>query len=324
MSEAGDANPLRPLQSALHPAGPSAQGAFEVTLVLAIGAGVLLLFLMLLLAWSLRGPRVVRARWWLWGGGLALPIGVLGALFIYSERHRPVWRPVPPPDALVVSVTGHMWWWDVRYEDRRAGLSFRTANELRLPAGRPVYLALSSRDVIHSFWVPALAGKMDMVPGRMQHLLVQADSPGRWRGQCAEFCGAQHARMSIDAVALSAQDFEAWARRQMQPAAPSPPASGNARVSAGREAFLSHRCDACHAVRGLTAEGADGGRGPDLTHVGGRLSLGAATLANSEQGLRDWVAHTQALKPGVQMPAGDARLPAQAIDDIAAWLAVLQ
>jgi len=312
---------LPPPQSALHPAGPAADSAWEVMLVLFGGGTVLLAGVMLLLALSLRRARPVRARWWLWGGGLALPVGVLAALFVYGERHRPAWRPVPPPDALVVAVTGHMWWWDVRYEDRRAGLHFRTANELRLPAGRPVYLALASADVIHSFWVPALAGKMDMVPGRLQHLQVQADAPGRWRGQCAEFCGIQHARMALDVVALAPADFEDWARRQERAAEPAPV---DVRRAAGRDAFLRHRCDACHAVRGVTQAGADGGRGPDLTHAGSRLSLGAATLPNSVGALRDWVAHTQALKPGAQMPAGQARLPPQAIDDIAAWLAGLQ
>ena len=132
-------------------------------------------------------PRA-QARWWLYGGGLAFPAVVLVALFFYGERHRPAWRPVPPADALVIGITGHMWWWEVRYRDPASGAEIRTANEVRIPAGRPVYFGLTSADVIHSFWVPALGGKMDMLPGRVQHLLLQADRPGAWRGQCAEYC----------------------------------------------------------------------------------------------------------------------------------------
>ena len=314
----------QPAQSALHVAGPVADTLLEVTTVLTVGAVLIFGGVMLLLAMSLRGgPRPVRARWWLLGGGIAFPVAVLSALFVYGERHRPAWRPVPPADALVVSVTGRMWWWEVRYDDPRTGRRFATANEIRLPAGRPVYFALASEDVIHSFWVPALGGKMDMVPGRMQHLLLQADAPGRWRGQCAEYCGEQHARMALDVVALAPADFEAWADAQARPVAPHAERS----VQAGREAFLAHRCDACHTVRGVTSpdpDGRDVRRGPDLTHVGGRLSLGAATVPNTPETMREWVAHTQQLKPGARMPAGEHRLPPAAIEDIAAWLSGLK
>lgn len=313
-----------PAQSALHVAGPVADTLLDVTTVLTVGAVLIFGGVMLLLAMSLRGgPRPVRTRWWLLGGGIAFPVAVLSALFVYGERHRPAWRPVPPADALVVAVTGRMWWWEVLYDDPRTGRRFATANEIRLPAGRPVYFALASEDVIHSFWVPALGGKMDMVPGRLQHLLLHADAPGRWRGQCAEYCGEQHARMALDVVALAPAEFEAWADAQARPAAPHAERS----VQAGREAFLAHRCDVCHAVRGVTAPGPDGRdvrRGPDLTHVGGRLSLGAATVPNTPEALREWVAHTQQLKPGARMPAGEHRLPPAAIEDIAAWLSGLK
>lgn len=316
--------PSTPLQSALHAAGPVANGLLDVTSVLVGGAAVIFAGMMLLLAASMRGSlRPVRTRLWLLGGGVAFPVIVLTALFVYSERHRPAWRPVPPPDALVVSVTGRMWWWEVRYDDPRAGRRFTTANEIRIPAGRPVYFALTSDDVIHSFWVPALGGKMDMVPGRMQHLLLQADGPGRWRGQCAEYCGEQHARMALDVLALAPADFEAWADGQALPVPP----DGDRAVGAGREAFLAQRCDACHTVRGVTPPGPDGRGvrlGPDLTHVGGRLSLGAATWPNTPETMRDWVAHTQAAKPGARMPSGEGRVPPGAVEDIAAWLSTLK
>lgn len=312
-------------QSALHAAGPAAASALDVTMVLVLGAAAIFLGVMLLLALSLRrrqGP--VRTRLWIVGGGLCMPLAVLGALFLYGERHRPAWRPVPPADALVVAVTGHMWWWEVRYEDRASGRRFATANEIRLPAGRPVYFALASEDVIHSFWIPALGGKMDMVPGRMQHLLLQADAPGRWRGQCAEYCGEQHARMALDVVALPPAQFEAWARAQAAPAAASPALA----VHAGRKAFLHHRCDACHRVRGVTDNPGDDAhaplRAPDLTHVGSRLSLGAGTLPNTPQTMRRWVAHTQDVKPGARMPSGAGRIDPRALEDIAAWLSQLK
>lgn len=178
-------------QSALRAAGPVAQSLLEVSGVLAVGGAVIFAGVMLLLALAIRhrGGGRVNTRWWLLGGGLAFPTVVLSALFAYSEFHRPPWRPIPPPGALIVGVTGHMWWWEVRYRDPASGAEVATANEIRIPVGRPVYFGLGSADVIHSFWVPSLGGKMDMLPGRVQHLLLQADRPGTWRGQCAEYCG---------------------------------------------------------------------------------------------------------------------------------------
>ncbi len=312
-----------PVQSALHAAGPAAHSLRDVTLVLTIGAAVLLVAVMVLLAFAVRRQGAIRPRLWVLGGGVAFPVVVLAALFAYSEHERPAWRPVPPPDALIIAVTGRMWWWEVRYEDRAGGHSFITANEVRMPAGRPVFFALTSGDVIHSFWVPALGGKMDMVPGRLQHLLLQADEPGRWRGQCTEYCGTQHARMALDVVVLPPAEFDAWIAAQTLPAAASPT------VAAGRVAFLEARCDACHVVRGATGPtaglGGDGERlGPDLTHVGSRLSIGAATLANTEENMRRWVAHTQNVKPGARMPAGDGRIDSAAIDQISHWLNTLK
>src|SRR5690606_20709313 len=144
----------------------------------------------------------VRPRLWVNGGGLAFPGAVLAALFAWSLPMTPTWKPVPPADALVVGVTGHLWWWDECNRRPAAGESIRTAYGIRIPLGRPVYLALDSADVIHSFWVPQLAGKMDMLPGRIQHLLLSADRPGTFRGQCAEFCGGQHALMAVHVVAM--------------------------------------------------------------------------------------------------------------------------
>jgi cytochrome c oxidase subunit 2 len=258
----------------------------------------------------------VRPRLWILGGGVLFPGVVLAALFVWTLPLSPLWRPVPPPGALVVAVTGHMWWWEVRYRDPATGADILTANEIRIPAGRPVYLALSSADVIHSFWVPQLAGKLDMLPGRWQHLLLTADRPGSYRGQCAEFCGEQHARMALQVVALEPAAFDDWLAGQARPA--QPPTSP--RQALGQQAFMANRCDACHSVRGA---GAESRLGPDLTHVGSRLQLAAGTLANTQEGRAHWIAQVQQIKSGARMPSYD-RLDAATLAAIADWLGSLQ
>ena len=313
-------------QSALHPGGPVADTLLGVTGVLVIGASVIFLGVMALLAVALRRRHdttpAMNLRWWIWGGGIAFPGVVLALLFIYSESHRPPWRPVPPRDALMVGITGHLWWWEVRLRDPATGAEAVLANELRIPVGRPVYIGLTSADVLHSFWVPGLAGKMDMIPGRVQHLLLQADRPGVWRGQCAEFCGTQHAQMALHVVGEPAEVFERWLSHQAAPAATLPAEATNAQVlMRGRDAFLAHRCQACHTVRGVAEESR---LGPDLTHVGSRLALGAGTLSMDPESLAEWVAHTQQHKPGARMPSSAQRLDADTLQDIAAWLTHLQ
>ncbi|MCE3271823.1 MAG: cytochrome c oxidase, subunit [Ramlibacter sp.] len=300
----------------LQAAGDAARAIETVSGVLFAGGFAIFAVVMLLLARSLgRRAGAVRARLWIVGGGIVFPTAVLAALFAWTVSMTPAWKPVPPADALVVGVTGHMWWWDVRYRDA-GGATIRTANEIRIPAGRPVYLALDSADVIHSFWVPQLAGKIDMLPGRLQHLLLRADAPGTWRGQCAEFCGEQHARMALHVVAMEPAAFEAWLQAQARPAAAATPP----RAQAGRQAFLANRCDACHAVRGVTAEAR---LGPDLTHVGSRLHLAAGTLPNTDAGRQQWIAHVQRVKSGARMPSYD-RLDAATLGAISEWLGGLQ
>jgi cytochrome c oxidase subunit 2 len=310
-------------QSAMRAAGPVAQTLLEVSGVLVVGGTLIFAGVMLLLVLAIRRRNgTVNARWWLIGGGLVFPTVVLTALFFYSEWHRPPWRPIPPPGALIVGVTGHMWWWEVRYRDPATGAEVVTANEIRIPVGRPVYFGLGSADVIHSFWVPSLGGKMDMVPGRVQHLQLQADRPGAWRGQCAEYCGEQHARMALHVVAEEPAAFDAWLAAQAKPAATAAPSSTSSReVERGREAFLAHRCNACHTVRGVSEESR---LGPDLTHVGSRLHLGAGTVPNGPAQLAEWVAHTQQLKPGARMPSSGERIGEADLQLIAAWLAQLK
>jgi cytochrome c oxidase subunit 2 len=303
--------------SVLQAAGEAARQIQTVSWVLFVGALLIFAGVMALLAWSLR-QRAGKAsrRLWIVGGGLLFPGVVLAALFAWQLPMSPVWKPVPPPDALVVTVTGRMWWWDVRYRDPATGADVFTANEIRVPVGRPVYLALASTDVIHSFWVPQLAGKLDMVPGRVQHLLLSADQPGTYRGQCAEFCGEQHARMALHVVALEPAAFDAWLAAQAAPAA----AQVTPRQALGRQAFLANRCDACHSVRGV---GGDSRLGPDLTHVGSRLHLAAGTLPNTQQGRERWIAHVQEVKTGARMPSYD-RLDGETLGAIADWLGALR
>lgn len=307
-------SPLQ-LQSVLAPAGEAAARITSLSWLLIVGATLIFVFVMGLLAWAIHGrarARAVSTRLWIIGGGVLFPLVVLSTLLVWTMARTPGWMERPPPGALIVGITAHMWWWEVRYRDPASGQEVILANELHLPAGRPVWLGLSSPDVIHSFWVPALGGKMDMVPGRIDHLMVQVDQPGNWRGQCAEYCGEQHARMAIHVVAHPPAEFDAWLAAQARPAA----APNSALVERGRAAFLAQRCNACHTVRGVAEEGR---LGPDLTHVGSRLYLGAGTLLNQPGAMAHWVAHTQTVKPGARMPSS-TDMDADTLKALAAYL----
>ena len=195
----------------------------------------------------------------------------------------------PPAGALRVEVTGHQWWWEIRYPE----LGIATANEIHLPAGRPVSLILKSADVIHSFWIPPLGGKRDLIPGKVNSLTFTVDAPGEYPGQCAEFCGVSHANMRLLVVAQSAGDFESWARQLKTP--PPPPVGEAAK---GLQAFLAGGCLACHTIQGI----APGVLGPDLTHVASRKTLAAGILKNSPEDLATWLRDPPRIKPGARMP----------------------
>lgn len=192
-----------------------------------------------------------------------------------------------------VRVTAAQWWWNVRYESADASQVFDAPNEIHIPVGRPVRVELSSVDVIHSFWIPKLSGKMDVIPGQTNVTWLQADKPGAYRGQCGEYCGAQHAHMAMYVVAEEPREYAAWADRQR---AAAPPARAEARQ--GEQSFIS-RCGACHAVRGT---GAGGILGPDLTHLKSRQTIAAGMLPNTPGNLAAWISNAQALKPGTRMP----------------------
>ena len=308
------------LQSVLSPAAGAAESIASLGWVLFAGAAAIFAGVMGLLAWAVArrtDARPVRPLRWIVGGGLVFPLLVLASLLAYSSGRTPGWLVPPPPGALIVGITARMWWWEVRYRDPASGRDITLANELHLPVGRPVWLGLNSPDVIHSFWVPALAGKVDMVPGRVNHLLVEAGRAGVYRGQCAEYCGDQHARMALHVVARPPAEFDAWLAAQARPAAALPDVALLAR---GREAFLARRCNACHSVRGVAEEGR---LGPDLTHVGSRLYLGAGTLRNHPGSMAHWIADTQAVKPGARMPSS-RDMDTATLQALAAWLEQLQ
>ncbi len=195
----------------------------------------------------------------------------------------------PPRESLVVEVVGHQWWWEVRYPS----LGITTANELHLPAGRPISLHLKSADVIHSFWAPRLGGKRDLIPGRVNSLTFTVDGPGEYAGQCAEFCGVSHANMRLTVIAQSPVDFEAWTKRLTS--TPIPPSAETAK---GLQAFTAAGCAACHTIQGV----AFGVIGPNLTHVGSRKTLAGGILQNTPEALAAWLKDPPRIKPGVLMP----------------------
>jgi cytochrome c oxidase subunit 2 len=274
------------LQSALHPAGPDAALIAEITWVLLIGGGAIFALVMALAAWAVLKPPAWLARGGvIVAGGIAFPAVVLFALLVYSLLRANALSAGEP--ALRVEVTGHQWWWRIAYLSADGAVDFVTANELRIPVGQPVEIRLRSADVLHSFWVPSLAGKLDLVPGKDNRLMLSASRAGTFRGQCAEYCGGPHAQMAFFVVSLQETEFEAWRALQRQPAAAS-------------NALFNARCAACHTVRGTSATGT---LGPDLTHVGGRVSLGAGILPNNRGALAGWIASSQHIKPGNLMPS---------------------
>ena len=284
----------------LDPAGPYATSVTLLGWILfAIGAAVLLVVLAALYL-ALFGQKKVQARLGgkttIWIGGVAFPVVVLTALLIYGlSLTRHLSDPIEGNE-LRVRVTGEMWWWRVAYLDSRGRELIQDANELHIPAGRPVVLELQSADVIHSFWVPRLSGKLDMIPGRRNLMRIQADAPGVFGGQCAEYCGGPHALMGFTVVAHEPARFARLirarlARQRAAAAAPAP--------AAGARLFDTAGCAACHRIAGTAANGL---AGPDLTHVGSRRTLGAGILPNNRGAMMGWIGNSQAIKPNNRMP----------------------
>ena len=245
----------------------------------------------------------------------AATIVVLFGLLFASVATGPAVGSLGQPDALAVQITGYQWWWHVEYLNPQPSLRVTTANELHLPVGRPVLVNLKSGDVIHSFWVPNLHGKTDLVPGRQNSTWLQIDRPGVYRGQCGEFCALQHAHMSLVVIAEPPDAFDKWMSAQRQ-TAPNPSTPDQSR---GLNIVERGPCALCHTLRGTSA----GGRtAPDLTHFASRSTIGAGTAPNTRGYLAGWIADPQHLKPGNRMPA--TGLSGEDLQAVVAYLGTLR
>jgi len=300
----------------LEPGGPFAGPVTVLAWALFAMAGIVLAIVLGVTAAALFGPRRWRARLaherLILIGGFAFPVVVLSALLLWGLTLTRDLSAEPRPGEVRIRVTGEMWWWRVAYLDPAGREAVQDANEIHIPIGRPVTLELEAADVIHSLWIPRLSGKVDMIPGRRNLMRVQAEKPGVYPAQCAEFCGGPHALMGLVVVAHAPDAFEAVRVRLARPAeAPEGP---------GADGFLAAGCGACHTVRGSPANGL---AGPDLTHVGSRRTLGAGILPNHQGTLAAWIADSQAIKPGNRMPAYPVLSGAE-VRAIAAWLEALK
>jgi len=305
----------------LDPAGPYAGSVVMLSWLLfamaALVVAVVLAALWIALFGSERTKHKLGGPWLVWTGGVAFPIVVLTGLLVWGLALTSNLTAPLRGDEMRVRVTGEMWWWRIAYLDGSGSPVLHDANELHIPVGRPIVLELEAADVIHSFWVPRLSGKLDMIPGRTTIMRIQADEPGMYGGQCAEYCGGPHALMGFVVVAHPAERFAALMAARRTPAA-RPPANADAARGAGL--FRTTGCAACHRIAGTDATGL---AGPDLTHVASRLTLGAGILPNNRGTLIGWTGNSQAIKPGNRMPAYST-LPAADLRAIAAYLETLR
>jgi cytochrome c oxidase subunit II len=287
-------------QSVLSPGGSDAEAIATLAWIMFGGGGAVFLGVMGLAVYAHLGGETLRRRLasgkFVFAGGVLFPAVTLIALLIYGLILTGARVGMTQADALRIEVAGEQWWWRVRYPATGGAPALVTANEIRIPTGRQVEIRLSSADVIHSFWVPGLAGKVDLVPGTVNRIRLHATHPGTYRGQCTEYCGGPHALMAFYVVALEPAQFEDWLAGQRQPAA----SALTPLQKQGEGLFLSTGCNACHAIRGTSAAATIG---PDLTHVGGRLSIAAATLPSTAPYFARWIRENQHIKPGNRMPA---------------------
>jgi cytochrome c oxidase subunit II len=286
-------------QSVLDPHGPMAGRIHDLWLILfGVSVVVWVAVMLVLLLIFLRRKRESPASLQELGRSVAIAIGitavtVLGILVASILTGGAIAS--VPANSLELSVVGHQWWWEIEYSGIPANRTVKTANEIHIPAGRPVRLKLSSRDVIHSFWIPNLRGKIDLIPSHINTTWIQADKPGVYRGQCAEFCGFQHAHMAVTLIAEDDSAYQQWYEGQLRQAA-EPAQESHMR---GRDIFMNSPCVVCHSIRGTEARGAVG---PDLTHLASRTTLAAGTLPNTRGNLAGWVVDAQSTKPGSRMP----------------------
>jgi len=293
-------------QRILSPAGPASQSLANLGwFVLMLSLGVLIVM------WSLIGMLLTRPRGtlaghapadtgggqkWLLLGGLLFPALVLASMYIFSLKSMsafPLNRGMTVPPQM--RIIGHQWWWEIHYLYGPLNDHFITANEIHLPTGTAVDIDLESEDVIHSFWVPALHGKVDLIPGNLNRIRVEAAQPGVLRGQCAEFCGAEHAKMILRVVAQSPDEFQNWLKQSRRTALN--PVTDE--QIAGQKVFMSGACSLCHSIDGTPAHGTVG---PNLTHIGSRQMIATNWLDNDTANLTAWVTHARSIKPAVVMP----------------------
>jgi cytochrome c oxidase subunit 2 len=313
-------------QSALDVHGQSAIGLKHLIILIVVVCSIVWSLVMIALILTLARRRVARERPTIVNAdterrmtisvaaavaATAVIIAAFTVLSFFTTRALSV----AGSDDLTIKVRGLQWWWGIEYFGSTPEQRFETANEIHIPVGRKVRLQLEGLDVIHSFWVPSLAGKQDLVPGRPNELTIRAERAGVYRGQCAEFCGLQHAHMAFFVIAEEQGAFDDWARLQRQGAV----AAADAEASAGQQAFMSKQCAACHTIRGTTANGTTG---PDLTHVGGRRTIAAGLLETTRGSLAAWIADPQTLKPGNNMPM--VPLNPEELRAISAYLAALK
>jgi cytochrome c oxidase subunit 2 len=249
------------------------------------------------------------------GGWIGLMVlGLFGLALTSFLTDRAVVHAAAEPQ-VSLKITAHQWWWQIEYTDPDPSRRVRTANEIHLPVGAQVHAELASDDVIHSFWVPNLHGKRDLIPGRPAEFRLQPLQVGRYRGQCAEFCGLQHAHMALEIVVESQQDFDTWYEQQLA----SPPPASEPRAARGQQVFLTSACNVCHAIAGTDAAA---NYGPDLSHIASRRTLAAGTLPNDPEHLRRWLENPQRVKPGNRMPI--VSLGHDDLDALVAYLGTLR
>ncbi|TAV41663.1 cytochrome c oxidase subunit II [Rhizobium leguminosarum] len=307
-------------QSALDPEGAPAIHVEHLIIGITMICAVVWLLVMIVLGWALLRKRSSDGRpherylTIIVGSAVAATVIIIAGLTIasfYTTRGIGL----PKNAALTITVRGQQWWWQVIYADANPALNFQTANEIHIPVGQDVRIQLESADVVHSFWVPSLAGKQDLVPGRSNSLFLRAERPGIYRGQCAEFCGLQHTHMAMLVVADEPADYQRWIAAQRENGVvPTDPDA-----AAGKVAFLSKPCAACHTVRGTPAAGTTG---PDLTHIGSRQMIAAGLLETTRGSLAAWIADPQTLKPGNNMPM--VPLTSVELRDISAYMESLK
>ncbi len=311
-------------KSILNPAGPAARDVAIIWWAMFGFASVVLVALTIIWLYTFKRKEVKRtpaeerrvARRWIIGGGIALPVASITVLLIFGVPTGRQMLTLPlsePPE--VIEVIGHQWWWEVRYPGAEGG-EVVTANQLIMPAGEPVDFHVTSADVIHGFWMPRLGGKIDMIPGYVNKIRLEADEPVIFGAQCAEFCGLQHTQMQLYVEAVERDEYEAWLAAR-QDSELSALAASDQQHEPAREAFMTH-CARCHRVAGISTAGI----GPDLSDLGSRTSLGAGVMPMQEGAVANWLEHHEQLKPGNKMPS-HRDLDASTLASLGAWLETL-